>query len=98
MKNFYRLLFSIILLFAFVSLKAQENSTKITVQLSATSTKNPAKIVLSWINDGSANGFKIYRRIIGSGNSWGNAISNLQSSSSQYVDNNVLLELIMYIM
>ena len=94
MKKSYKLILSVILFLSATTVNSQQNSTSLTVQLSATVVKNPSKIILNWINDGTAvggQGYKVFRRIVGSGNSWGNHIAGLSASSSQFIDNNITI-------
>jgi len=94
MKNLYKLIVTAIITLCLpFNANSQQNSTNITVQLSATVMNNPSKIILNWINDGTGNGYKIYRKIANSGGTWGTAIADIPSSSTQYIDNNILTEI-----
>ena len=71
--------FIFILLLIVGNVWSQQISKNLTVQLSAIAISSPAQISISWINDGTGNGYKIFRRIANSGSSWGSAIANLSS-------------------
>ncbi|MCB0770681.1 MAG: thrombospondin type 3 repeat-containing protein, partial [Flavobacteriales bacterium] len=67
---------------------AQTVSERAAVRLNATVQASPASITLSWPSISSTSSFAIYRKVK-SATSWGGAIANPASSSTQYTDNNV---------
>ena len=69
-----------------LSCLGQTYGQALSLQLSAS--VQSGEISLNWINDGTASGYIIYRRLNPT-SSWGTQITSLSSTTTSYVDNTI---------
>ena len=67
---------------------SQTISKELAIQIEATIQTSPLEITLNWINDGTSNGYSVYKRN-NTSSSWGSAISNLGALADSYIDNTI---------
>src|SRR5438270_4453821 len=86
-----RILFSALVLSAFCSAEAVENTWEYSVQVSATVQTSPPQINLSWPQDvnGTPVSYTVYRKLKDE-TSWGTGVT-MPGTTTSYVDSNVAL-------
>ena len=81
-----RLVVGALVTFLTFNLLAQTPGENISVQIQASA--QSGMISLSWLNDGSATNYAVYRKIPPS-TTWGSSIATLSGSANSYVDNTI---------